>query len=409
MKALRTVSTRRLLAAIVGLAVVVVSGTAIAIAATSGPGPKPRPKPLANAIHDALAARAPQGITADITFTNHLIDSSDIQGADPLLSGATGRLWISEPGHLRLELQSDSGDAQVLVNGDSIWVSDPSAHIVYRGTLPKDTHRATGRAHDQIPTLARIQDAINHLMKHVNVSGATPVDVANQPAYSVRISPQHDGGLLGSAELAWDAFHGVPLRFAIYARNASAPVIELTAKDISYGPVDPSVFKISPPAGSKVVTVAGGHTSGALTHVTSTATGKGKGKHRRDLTTGVSAVAAKLPFTLDAPASLVGLPRRSVTLLDWGKKPAALVTYGQNLGGVAVIEQPASSASPLGSANGTDHRSGLNLPTVSIGGVTGQELDTALGTLVRFTRGNVAFTVVGSVPAAAADAAARAL
>ena len=38
-----------------------------------------------------------------------------------------------------------------------------------------------------------------------------------------------------------------------------------------------------------------------------------------------------------------------------------------------------------------------------------RELDTALGTVLTFTRGNVAYTVLGSVPAAAAEAAARAL
>jgi hypothetical protein len=46
---------------------------------------------------------------------------------------------------------------------------------------------------------------------------------------------------------------------------------------------------------------------------------------------------------------------------------------------------------------------------VSIAGATGQELATALGTMVRFTRGGVAYTVIGSVPPAAAEAAARGL
>jgi hypothetical protein len=46
---------------------------------------------------------------------------------------------------------------------------------------------------------------------------------------------------------------------------------------------------------------------------------------------------------------------------------------------------------------------------VSINGSTGQELSTALGTVVRFTRGGVAYTVLGSVPAAAAEQAARGL
>ena len=52
-----------------------------------------------------------------------------------------------------------------------------------------------------------------------------------------------------------------------------------------------------------------------------------RGKHRlRHELSGVRAVAAKLPFKLDAPSSLVGLKRRSVTLLDWKGTPAALGT-----------------------------------------------------------------------------------
>jgi hypothetical protein len=77
-----------------------------------------------------------------------------------------------------------------------------------------------------------------------------------------------------------------------------------------------------------------------------------------------------------------------------------------------VIEQKAGSATalPLSSDAGGEHHQGLSLPSVSISpGVSGQELDTALGTMVRFTRGGVTYTVLGSVPAAAADAAARGL
>ena len=46
---------------------------------------------------------------------------------------------------------------------------------------------------------------------------------------------------------------------------------------------------------------------------------------------------------------------------------------------------------------------------MSINGATGHELDTALGSVVTFTRDGVSYTVLGSVPAAAADLAARAL
>jgi hypothetical protein len=183
-------------------------------------------------------------------------------------------------------------------------------------------------------------------------------------------------------------------------------VLELRATDISYGPVDSSVFSISPPSGATVVKVATPSATGAAGAAERGAKRHGQKAHAD--VTGAAAVARHVPFKLLAPSSLVGLPQRSVTLLDWGGSPAALVAYGQNLGGIAVIEQASKSASsPIKSASG-DH-AGLSLPTVSINGATGQELDTALGTMVRFTRGGVTYTVVGSVPATAADAAARAL
>jgi len=403
---LRTVSTRRLMAMIAGLIAAIAAGTAIAVAA-AGSGPVPKRQSLARAIRAALAAPAVQGISARISFTNHLIDASDIQGADPILSGATGRLWLSNGHGLRLELQGDNGDAQVVVNNRSFWVYDPSSNTVYEGTVPASAQkaRASHKQRETLPGVAQIQTDLNHLVKHVALSGAIPTDVAGQPTYTVRVSPRHDGGLLGAAELAWDAVRGVPLRIAVYARGNSSPVLELKATDISYGRVSSGVFRISPPRGAKVVKVS--TTSAAADHTQSRLRRQAKG--HADVS-GVSAVQRHLPFTLAAPARLVGLPRQSVTLLDWQGHPAALVTYGQNLGGIAVIEQTASSTKqlPSTSTSGGDRR-GLTLPTVSINGATGQELDTALGTMVRFTRARVTYTVVGSVPAAAADAAARAL
>ena len=401
---LRTVTTRRLLAMIAGLVIAIAGGTAIALAASSG-GPVPRHKPLSQAIHAAVAAPAVKGISADITFTNHLIDASNFQGSDPLLTGASGRLWVTADHRFRLELQSDNGDAQVVVNNGSFWVYDPSSNTVYRGKLPADTTAAkTPKPAETLPSVADIQKQIADVMAHANLSGAMPTDVAGQPTYTVRISPKHDGGLLGSAELAWDAIKGVPLRIAVYARGDSSPVLELKATDISYGHVKDSVFNLRPPVGAKVVQVAtpSGKTTAAA------ADRRTHGKRHQAQVNGAAAVAKHVPFKLVAPGTLVGLPRRSATLLDWSGHPAALLAYGQNLGGIAVIEQTAAGTSTT-MAKPRGDRPGLTLPTVSIGGVSGQELDTALGTMVRFTRGGVTYTVIGSVPPAAAEAAARSL
>src|SRR5579859_3138723 len=222
MRYLRTVSTRRLLAGVVGLVLAILGGTAIAIAAV-GAGPVPRPKPLATAIRDALRAPSVTGISARVTFTNHLIDSTAIQGTDPLLSGGSGRLWLSPERGLRLELQSDNGDAQVVVNHGSFWAYDPTSNTVYEGRLPagllgdRSAHH-TG-SDTGLPTVAQIQSAITRLAAHVSISGAIPGDVAGRPTYTVRVTPQGGGGLLGGIQLAWDAVRGVPLRFAVFARG----------------------------------------------------------------------------------------------------------------------------------------------------------------------------------------------
>jgi hypothetical protein len=416
MKYLRSVSTGRLLALIGGLVIAIAGGTAIAVAATGG-GPVPKPQPLASSIHDALTAQPVKGITADVSFTNNLISSDDVPGesSDPILQGTrTGRVWLTNDHQLRIELQGDNGDANLVVDKNSFWVSDPMQQTVYEGTLPADSSGKSagsdaGATHG-VPTVAEIQQRLTKLMTHVDVGGAgtsDPSDVAGRPAYSVSVSPKHSGGLLGQAQLAWDSVTGVPLKIAVFARGNSTPVLALTVSKISYGTISASDLNISPPAGDKVVKIS---TAGAPGDAAKAARAGSKLKRHQSQVHGVAAVAGHVPFTLSAPASLAGLPREGVTLLDWAGKPAALVTYGQGLGGIAVIEQSAASGSASsGSGSGSGGHDGLNLPTVSINGATGTELATPLGTAVRFTQSGVAYTVLGSVAPYAAETASRAL
>jgi hypothetical protein len=114
-------------------------------------------------------------------------------------------------------------------------------------------------------------------------------------------------------------------------------------------------------------------------------------------------VQKQLSFRLAAPAAVAGLPRRSVRTIRSDGETGALVTYGEGLGALMVIQAPA------GGRGGMDAGGGPGLQELSIDGATGYELATALGTLVQFERDGVAYTIVGSVPPAAAEAAARAL
>jgi outer membrane lipoprotein-sorting protein len=369
-------------------------GITAAAMAMGGSGPKPAPKPLANAVHDALGGPSLPGVSARIKFTNNLVDASSIQGTDPLLSGASGRLWASPEGggKLRLELQSEGGgggDTQVLVSDHRFQIYDGSSETVYEGTLPEEG-KASGSADQGVPGLGQIEAKIGEAEQHADLSGAIPSDVAGRPTYTLRVAPKHDGGLLGGAEIAWDAENGVPLRAAIYSSASSSPVIQLEATDVSFEAVPASTFEVSPPAGAKVVNL----------NPQEAVAGQGEPTSK----VGSESVQKSIDFKLVAPESLAGLPQGEVRSIEVDGKTAALATYGEGLGGIAVIE---TASEPGGSA--PSEAGGLSLPKVSINGTQGEELDTALGTVLRFSRGGVDYVVVGSVPPAAAEAAARAL
>ena len=265
MKLLRTLSTSRLVLLIVAVVGLAAGGAAIAVAASGGSGSTPPPKPLAQALHDSLAGAAPQGVTARIKFTNKLFPSGAITGqvGSALMSGASGRLWATNDGRGRLELQSDAGDVQIVWNDTEVTIFDASSNTVYSRDLPAHNNASKGHeAKSTVPTIAKIGDFLTKVGKRANISAAEPTNVAGEPAYSVSVSPKHDGGLLGSLNIAWDAARGVPLRFAIYAQGASSPVLALEATDISYGPVSSANVDVSPPATAKKSTLgpaASGH------------------------------------------------------------------------------------------------------------------------------------------------------
>ncbi len=397
MSFVRRSSTQRLLAITSAVVALIVIAAVVAASALSKGGTVPPPKPLATAVRDALTAPAVPGLTARIDFTEKLVDSSSLPSGSPLLKGAKGRLWASGDGRARLELQSDNGDAQIVLGTDTVSVYDQQSNTVYKAKLPAhDT--AKGSDQHTPPTLTALQTRLADAMKTLQISGAQPSNVGGVPAYTVRVAPRHDGGLVGAAEIAWDAATGVPLRAAVYQQGSDKPVLQLAVSDLSYGAVSEQDLTATPPAGAKVTTVdLGDHGPRG-----------GKGKDHRAETTGVKAVGAAIGFPLSAPDTLAGLPRQQVRLVHIGKnETGALVTYGQGLGGIAVLQTVKGKDRPAPKRGRDGERGGL--PQIAINGATGEEVATALGTLVRFDRAGVQYTVVGSVPPAAAEAAARGL
>lgn len=381
MRHLRTASTSRLLT-LLAVTVALVLSAGFAQAALNGTD-KPDPKPLDRAILDAVNAPPVDGVSARITFTNGLLPSGSLPhgAASPLAAGAEGRLWLAGDGRMRLELQSEAGDAQIVAGEDRLTVYDSSSETAY--TLPLARHET--KREGEPATLADVRRGLDRLSTAWTLSGAQPTTTAGRPAYTVRIAPKDDGGLLGAAELAWDAVNGVPLRAAVYAQGQDEPVLELEADEVSYGEIPGSTFEADPPAGTRVIEVD--PVTGTDAH--------GKPIRAR----GVEAVQRELDFELSAPAKLAGLPRTSVRLVDAGGKPGALSVYGDGMGAILVLQREA----------GDERGSEIDLPQINIDGATGTELATPLGTVVTFRRGDVSYVVAGSVPPVAAENAARGL
>jgi outer membrane lipoprotein-sorting protein len=350
-----------------------VSATALAFALDSGP--KPPEKPLAEAVHEALTAPAVEGVKASVKLTDHLLEGASLTSeggaagqlaSSPLLSGADGRLWIAKDGRVRLELQAEKGDTQILYDGHTLSMYDAAKNTSYRYTLPAPkAGTATGAgstgaaAEDhEPPTVAKIDEAISHLSRHADVSAAKPTNVAGQPAYTVRISPNEPGSLIGGAELSWDATHGVPLRAAIYSTASPSPVIELAATDIHYEAIEDSIFNFTPPSSAKIDEISTAGTGGAQ------------------------------------PSSPT----------DSEANRPRVTTHGHGVTSIAVIE-----SRPTGGTGKSPLKLPEGLQKVNINGATATELPTALGTLLSFERSGVRYLLVGSVAPTAIEALARGL
>ncbi len=340
-----------------------IGATALAFALDSGPTPPARS--LADAIHDALSGPQPAGFSANVQLTNNLLEGASLAGevggegaggllSDPLVKGGSGRVWVAKSGEFRLELQSESGDTEIVWDGHSLELYDAAQNTIYRYTPPAHEHAGEGaeggseshesRESREVPSVAKIEEAIAHARRHAAISEASPTDVGGEPAYSVSLAPKQAGSLLANVQLAFDSENGVPLRAAVYSTASPSAVLELAASEISFGPVEASVFQLSPPASAKV-----------------------------------KQIKTLRPHARRTPRA----PRAGTNAATH------LTVHGRGPGAILVMESKASRKGASEALHG--------LPQVKINGVKASELRTALGTLLSFERGGVSYLLAGSV------------
>ena len=137
---------------------------------------------------------------------------------------------------MRLELQSDNGDAQLVADGERFMLYDAATKTAYTGRLPAKAPKAEQARAKPIAERDPARPGAARRGVDALRRAADDRPPASRPT-RCGSRPKDDGGLLGAAEVAWDAVRGVPLRAAIYAQGNDEPVLEVEATDVSYGKI----------------------------------------------------------------------------------------------------------------------------------------------------------------------------
>ncbi len=374
----RRTPSRRLLAVLV-IAAALGATAGVATAQRDDEATPPPRKPLAAAVLGSLTAPAPAGIVADVEVTNRLLPAS---GPAKALSGRLqGELRVAGSGAFSLSLASSAGRVELTGDRDHVTLYDERSDTEYRLPVRLDLAEAGGER------MRLMQRVMGTLARSFDVAAPESGDVGGRPAYTTRITPRDDGGLLGAAEVSWDAERPVPLRLAVYAQGDEEAALEVELSRVSYEQVDPATVAATVHRGARRVDVA---------------PSKAGAPGASPVASGLRAVRARAGFDVAAPGTLAGLPRRAVRLVRTDDGPAAIAVYGSGLGTVVVAQARGGDA--LG-ADGDDP----GLARVNIDGATGVEFANPLGTALHVRRDGVSYVLAGLVPPVVVERAAREL
>ena len=318
-------------AALIGLFLVTV---VVSKATATGQKP-PVKKNLAEALQNAR--NMPQGVTARVDLQSRMIESlGQVK--------QSGRLWANNRGDIRIEMQGEQNDSQMIIRKNKMAIVYNGQTYVIAGERGKKRQKKSGKINNKEKRGLALTN--EQLQQEVAAAGLIvkdprPVVIAQRPAYALSLSPQTEKGLIKSGEIIFDAEYGLPLALSITGRGDTLPALSLQATSANFGPVADSVFQI----GSKPAS-----------------------KPARQKQEGSSGRVAKFP--------------RAIGERKASKQKGQTVVYGNDLDAIVVQSSPRP----------------ISLPeTTTIGDKPARLLKTPIGTVVSFEAGGVSYTAAGSV------------
>jgi hypothetical protein len=177
-----------------------------------------------------------------------------------VLSGSTTvRIWYTDSEHVRLALQDDLVENDVIRNGDDLWVwssAENSATQFDLGMLESlammGMDEDAMKPHD-LSTPAALTDEMLEEFDHADFTVDGTTVVADRAAYEAVITPTDEGTLIDSIRIAVDGEKFEPLRVQVFSTSdGSDPSLEFGYTSVSFSEPDESVYEFSPPEGATV-------------------------------------------------------------------------------------------------------------------------------------------------------------
>lgn len=165
------------------------------------------------------------------------------------------RVWHSRDG-ARLSDLLPTAERSIIVSRTQAWVWDSSSMTAIRLGAGADpgTEAAARSAASMLDPVQLARQALAAIDPTTRVTVAGSTSVAGRDAYVLRLEPRTAATLVGRVELYVDASRWLPLGGAVFARGAASPALSARFTSVDFGPIDPAVYRFTPPPGAKVVT-----------------------------------------------------------------------------------------------------------------------------------------------------------
>src|SRR3954452_8167953 len=249
------------------LVVVAVAGLGVAGAFATGTAPSlDLPAVTAQDLVASTIRAAESGRPISGSVTSHVdLGVPDIPmsmdggptGIESVLGDQRFKVW-SSPGGVRVSQLLPFAERVFVGSPTDVWTWSSDQDLAVHASVDASTRRAVSR--DLTSALGDPGQLAKELLRAASgtadVSVAAPQEVAGRATYTLRLTPTSSVGSastkIGRIDVAIDAETRLPLRVQVFPRGSAAPAIEAGFSSVDFGPIDPSMFRFTPPPGATV-------------------------------------------------------------------------------------------------------------------------------------------------------------